>query len=113
MGTIGENIKNYRTFRGIKQQELADALGKSKSVISNWERGENSPDVEICVELCKTLKVTPNQLFGWEVNPDYEAFLKRMKEYTFRIQKLQAEKEKIEKQIEDLELQKFKEIPEG
>lgn len=113
MGTIGDNIKNFRTFRGIKQQELADALGKSKSVISNWERGENSPDVDICVELCKTLKVTPNQLFGWEPNPDYEAFKKRMSEYTFRIQKLQAEKEKIEKQIEDLELQKFKEIPEG
>ena len=32
MSTISENIKNFRTFRGIKQQELADQLG--------WEYGE-------------------------------------------------------------------------
>ena len=60
MGTIGENIKNFRTFRGIKQQDLADMLGRTKSVISNWERGANSPDVEICEKLCKILRVTPN-----------------------------------------------------
>lgn len=53
---ISDNIKNFRIFRNIKQQELADALGKSKSVISNWERGENAPDVESCQKLCQKIQ---------------------------------------------------------
>lgn len=68
---IGSNIKNFRIFRGLKQQDIAEALGRTKSVISNWERGENSPDVESCEKLCKLLKVTPNELFGWEENREY------------------------------------------
>lgn len=94
MGTIGENIKNFRTFRGIKQQDLADMLGRTKSVISNWERGANSPDVEICEKLCKILRVTPNELFGWEENQEYV--------------KHQEELQKIQKEIDDLERERYK-----
>lgn len=99
MGKINENIRNFRTFRGIKQQELADQLGKSKSVISNWERGENSPDVEICAQLCKILKVTPNELFGWDTNPEYERWLEEQKSIMEHIEKMTKEKQELELQI--------------
>ena len=33
-------LKEWRKFRRMTQQELADALGTSKSVISDMERGE-------------------------------------------------------------------------
>lgn len=33
-------LKEWRKFRGLTQQELADALDTSKSVISDMERGE-------------------------------------------------------------------------
>lgn len=33
-------LKEWRKFRGMTQQELADALDTSKSVISDMERGE-------------------------------------------------------------------------
>jgi transcriptional regulator with XRE-family HTH domain len=92
MGTVGDNIRKFRTFRGIKQQDLADTLDRTKSVISNWERGENSPDVEICEKLCKILKVTPNELFGWEPNRDYEQWVR--------------ERAKIESEIHDMQMQK-------
>lgn len=92
MGTVGDNIRKFRTFRGIKQQDLADTLDRTKSVISNWERGENSPDVEICEKLCKILKVTPNELFGWEPNRDYEQWV--------------HERAKIESEIRDMQMQK-------
>lgn len=99
---INENIKNFRTFRGIKQQDLADLLGRSKSVISNWERGENSPDLDSCEKLCKILNVTPNQLFGWEKNLEYESYLDRLREYQQRLSKLELEREKLDKEIENL-----------
>lgn len=100
MNSIGENIKNFRTFRNIKQQDLANQLGKSKSVISNWERGENSPDVEICAKLCHLLRVTPNQLFGWEPNPEYEKFKSELEKARKELKSLYEKRDQINKEIE-------------
>lgn len=111
MGKIGENIRNFRKFRGIKQQDLADMLDRTKSVISNWERGANFPDVETCEKLCKILQVTPNELFGWEENKDYINYQKRLFLYQEQIEKLMKQKEKIDKEIHDLETRKYKECP--
>ena len=101
MSTISENIKNFRTFRGIKQQELADRLGKSKSVISNWERGENSPDVESCAQLCKILDVTPNELFGWEMNLEYDRWLEDQAEIIIEMNKIADEKIALDARFEE------------
>ena len=100
---ISDNIKNFRIFRGIKQQELADTLKKSKSVISNWERGENSPDLDSCEELCKIFKVTPNQLFGWEPNLEYEQWKKEMAENEKRIKVLKSKMESMRAEIAKIE----------
>lgn len=99
MGPINENIRNYRTFRGIKQQELADMLGKSKSVISNWERGENSPDVEICAQLCKILKITPNELFGWQRNKEYEQWLVQQEALLSDIRAMEKQRNNLDQNI--------------
>ena len=100
---INENIKNFRIFRGIKQQELADQLKKSKSVISNWERGENSPDLDSCETLCKIFRVTPNQLFGWEPNPEYEQWKQKVAENQKRINALKNKMESMTAEIAKLE----------
>lgn len=105
MGTVGDNIRKFRTFRGIKQQDLADMLHKSKSVISNWERGENSPDVETCVQICRILEVTPNELFGWEVNRAYEQWLAHRAKIAFELKKMKEQKADLEKRIADYSAQ--------
>lgn len=100
MGKINENIKNFRTFRGIKQQDLADALNRSKSVISNWERGENSPDIDTCEKLCKILKVTPNELFGWEVCREYEQWKKEAYQLETELAEMVHQKRDMELRIQ-------------
>lgn len=100
---IGDNIKNFRIFRNIKQQDLADALGKSKSVISNWERGENAPDVESCQKLCQIFQITPNQLFGWETNPEYQKFQEELVKYQAKIEILKSDKEKYLRKIKEID----------
>jgi len=109
---INENIKNFRIFRGIKQQELATQLKKSKSVISNWERGENSPDLESCQQLCKILRVTPNQLFGWEPCPDYEVWKKEISKNERMINDLELKIKTLTDQVTQLkeEQNKLKEV---
>ena len=103
MSDLNENIKNFRTFRGINQESLAALLGKTKSVISNWERGANSPDPDSIESLCKYLDVTPNQIFGWESNPEYEEWQKKITQTNGRIKMLKAKINSMNKEIEKLE----------
>lgn len=84
MSTISDNIRNFRILRGFSQRTLADQLHKSPNTIANWEKGINSPDVEILDSMCKVLEITPNVLYGWEKSPELDEFL--------RLQKLNMEK---------------------
>lgn len=109
--SVGDNIKNFRTWRGITQQGLADQLQKSKSVISNWEHGTNSPDVESCKGICKLLGVTPNQLLGWEENEDYKKFIEDQKEYEEELENLRSQAAALHEQIKNLEQKKEDKVP--
>ncbi len=66
MNTIGENIKSFRIQAKFTQEELATRLGKSKNVISNWERGDNKPDADTIEEICLIFNISPNQIYSWE-----------------------------------------------
>lgn len=70
MGGLSENIRKYRLKADLKQEELAFMLGKSKNVISNWERGDNRPDSDMVEKLCRILNTTPNELYGWEAQEE-------------------------------------------
>ena len=55
----------------MSQEELAALIGKSKNVISNWERGDNKPDADVIFSLCDILNVDANYLLGWERNNSF------------------------------------------
>lgn len=75
MNELAANIKNYRLFRKLSQRKLAEKLDKSINTVANWERGLSSPDVNTLVEICQALEVTPNELLGYDINKEYEAYL--------------------------------------
>lgn len=66
MSLLSVNLKRVREEAGIKQEEVAAYIGKSKGVVSNWELGINRPDADTISKLCEFFSVTPNDLFGWE-----------------------------------------------
>lgn len=109
--SIGEIIKNFRTWRGITQQEMADYLNKSKSVISNWERGTNSPDVESCMGICTLLNISLNELVGWEKNRDYEKYLEDQKAYEEELKNLREQIEEFNERYKDIEKKKEDKVP--
>lgn len=43
----GTNIKAVRLKRGMSQQELADAIGVTKSTISKYEKGQREPKYNV------------------------------------------------------------------
>lgn len=98
---IGENIKKFREFRGITQMSIAVSLGKTKNVISNWERGVNLPSPDDIEKLCEILDVTPNQMFGWETNPECEEWAVHREEYA-QIEKMKQRLNAYSAMMKDL-----------
>ena len=110
MKNLGENIRKFRRMRRISQADLAQNVGKSKNVVSNWENGINSPDVETVDKICKLLRVTPNELFGWDVNDEYVMYeatvlmrKEKINDINSQIEELRKAKRELEDELEKVE----------
>lgn len=99
MNTIGENIKNFRIFRKMTQVELGAAVGRSKNVVSNWERGDNTPDLDTLEKICRVLSVTPNQIFGWDICPEYEEHKQKIASIQNKYEELKKRRDEINREI--------------
>lgn len=66
MVNFGERLKMLRTEAGMTQNQLADRLGISKSVISYYELKERNPSPEILIRLAEIFHVTTDYLLGIE-----------------------------------------------
>ena len=44
-------IRLFRTQRGLTQEALAELVGVSRQTVAKWERGETLPDVASCVRM--------------------------------------------------------------
>lgn len=61
--TFAELLLSYRKRVGINQQQLADSLGRSRTTVSNWERGETLPnDRAIFRDLQQELSLTQQEI---------------------------------------------------
>ena len=54
---IGANIKTYRKFQRMTQQELADRICKSIACISKYEKGDISIDLYTLYEIARALNI--------------------------------------------------------
>ena len=63
MGNMPIIIRDARLKKGISQKELANLIGKSKNVISNWENGRNKPDADQIELLCSILNIPVCDIF--------------------------------------------------
>lgn len=59
---MGRRIKLRRKELGITQEKLAESLGVSPNHLSGIETGVQNPSICFFVDLCETLKVTPDYL---------------------------------------------------
>ena len=70
--TIGKEIKRRRLALGMSADELAAAIGKDRSTIYRYEKGDIvSAPVAVIVSLAQALKTTPPLILGWEKRPAY------------------------------------------
>ena len=64
---MGKNLKlkAARAALGLTQQELGERVGVTRQTILSIERGDYNPTIKLCVEICKALGKTLDELF-WE-----------------------------------------------
>jgi DNA-binding XRE family transcriptional regulator len=63
----GENpVKVWREYRGLTQQQLADAAGISKPYLSQIETGKRKGSADVLSALAKALKVTLEEVIARE-----------------------------------------------
>jgi len=56
-------LKEWRQFRFLTQQQLADKAETSKSLISRYETGSFDWNTTMFLRLCEALEIRPDELF--------------------------------------------------
>ena len=78
---IAKNLLYYRKRAGMTQKELATAIGAKNTSVSNWEKAQNSMDIETLARICKLFGVSVSEMLGAfayepvSVNPHERAVL--------------------------------------
>ena len=57
---IGDRIRQYRSIRGITQEELAYMIGSSSAYICNVELGKKKPSLQMLSEIADAMNLTVN-----------------------------------------------------
>jgi transcriptional regulator with XRE-family HTH domain len=68
---LGKKLAALRKARGLTQQQLADALGASQSVVAYYERRAENPSLEVLQKLATFYGVSVSELLteGMNVEP--------------------------------------------
>lgn len=66
---IRASLERHISESGYSQKEIAEKLGVSKSSVTNWIKGKNSPDVELVIPICRLLNISVREFYG---EPDTE-----------------------------------------
>lgn len=70
MSSTGELIRNARRKKELSQEELARAIGSTKSAISRYESGKRQPEFDQIRRIANALDVTVSYLLGWDTTED-------------------------------------------
>ena len=57
---LNEELYKFRKLKGLSQEELAAQIGVSRQIVSHWENGTNTPDLENLLKICKVLEIIHN-----------------------------------------------------
>ena len=63
---LGERLQKSRTILKLSQKEVANSLNVSPAVISNYEKGERAPSVEMLMALARLYHCSTDYLLGFE-----------------------------------------------
>lgn len=67
---LGSNIKDLRKQKGLRQEQLAEAMGVSTAAVSKWETNQSYPELTLLAELADFFEVSVDTLIGHNLSAD-------------------------------------------
>lgn len=65
-GTMKNRLEEIRKEQGIKQEELAQAMGVSRQTIGSLENGRYNPSITLAIKLARYFGMTVEDIFIYE-----------------------------------------------
>ena len=62
--SIGARVRHHRRQNRMSQETLAERIGTSRVYISNIERGESAPSLEMVISIANALNVSADDLLA-------------------------------------------------
>ncbi|MCI8713226.1 MAG: helix-turn-helix transcriptional regulator [Ruminococcus sp.] len=62
--TIGKNLRKLRMEKNMSQTYVAQKLFIQRQTLSAYERGKNTPDIYILMELARIYETSLDELIG-------------------------------------------------
>ena len=68
---LTENLNELIKIKGIKAVDLAEKVGVSKSAVSHWLAGDNSPNIEVLAKICQIYDVKLSEMLNEKIEISY------------------------------------------
>ena len=77
--TITRNLNELMEKNRIRAIDLAEAVGVSKSAVSHWLAGDNSPNIEVLAKICQVYGVKMSEMLNdrTELSPAEKQHIKK------------------------------------
>ena len=62
---LKDNLVQLRKYRGMTQEDLADAVGVTRQSVAKWESGDSIPDLEKCKIIADLFGVSLDDLANY------------------------------------------------
>jgi len=92
---FGRRLSHFRKQRGMTQQELADALEISRSLVHHYERNCPNPTTDFVLKVSKVLDVSLDELFELKPEKIKTGPPPRVKKLTQRLVELPKAKQSV------------------
>lgn len=64
---LTRNLNELLRIKGIKAVDLAETAGVSKSAVSHWLAGDNSPNIEVLAKICIAYDIKLSEMLNEKI----------------------------------------------
>lgn len=102
-----ENLRLFRSNKGLTQKSLGNTIGVTSVTIGNWERGVRQPSFDLLIKLADALDTSIDSLLGRYIRTSISASDKRAEDFLNKYKRLDSHGKNVVETICAIELDRI------